>query len=224
MAITTFYMPETITPNSAKWAMHYWKLCNRAVERKLVDVFTENHHVYPKCMVGDNNITVELTAKEHYLAHQLLVKMYPNNNKLVFAAFCMTNGNCGRNPRVKMREYSWLKRKRADAARDALKGKPGKPHTEETKTRIRDTLKRTRPGGYVRSAEEIENMKIGLANSLKQKNKICYSPLGIKHSEETRLKMSISRKKLITPEYCKAQSERMKRIWAERSAGAASCP
>lgn len=53
---------------------------------------------------------VELTPEEHYVAHQLLVKIYPNNKGLIWAAILMTG-----HPTVKERTnnkiYGWLKRK-----------------------------------------------------------------------------------------------------------------
>jgi hypothetical protein len=52
---------------------------------------------------------VELTPEEHYVAHQLLVKMHPDVDALVFAANKMTVSSS----RVKRnnKRYGWLKRK-----------------------------------------------------------------------------------------------------------------
>ena len=72
--------------------------------------YTEKHHIIPKCIGGNDckNNLVMLTPEEHYLAHQLLVKIYPNNTKLVFAAKMMSVGHIGRR-RNKL--YGWLRRK-----------------------------------------------------------------------------------------------------------------
>ena len=62
----------------------------RSFEREL-DCYVEKHHVIPKCMGGDNksrNIAI-LTPEEHYVAHLLLVKIYPTNYQLVYAANMM---------------------------------------------------------------------------------------------------------------------------------------
>lgn len=43
--------------------------------------YTEKHHIIPRCLGGSDeqeNI-VKLTAREHYIAHLLLTKMFPNN-------------------------------------------------------------------------------------------------------------------------------------------------
>lgn len=40
--------------------------------------YTEIHHIIPRCLGGSNNKNnlIELTAKEHYIAHLLLTKIY----------------------------------------------------------------------------------------------------------------------------------------------------
>lgn len=92
--------------------MDYFKIYERLIDRarsRNIDDYYERHHVIPRCMGGndDPNNIVNLTPEEHYLAHQLLVKMYPSNAGLVSAASYM----CTR-PNNKM--YGWLKRKRAE--------------------------------------------------------------------------------------------------------------
>ena len=89
---------------------HYDLLVSRAKNR-LLETYTENHHIIPKCMGGTDvpNNLVRLTPEEHYIAHQLLVKIYPDNLKLIHAANMMTvsNNNHSRNNK----RYGWLKRK-----------------------------------------------------------------------------------------------------------------
>ena len=72
------------------YLMHYNQLINRAKTRVLSD-YCESHHIIPKCMNGsdDSHNLVNLTPEEHYLAHQLLMKIYPTNHKLVYAATMM---------------------------------------------------------------------------------------------------------------------------------------
>lgn len=43
--------------------------------------YLEKHHIIPRCMGGtdDKNNIVLLTGRAHYIAHLLLIKMYPNN-------------------------------------------------------------------------------------------------------------------------------------------------
>lgn len=70
----------------------YDDICKRGQERQLSkDVYTEKHHIVPKCMEGTNeksNLTV-LTAREHFLVHYILTRIYPDNVKLWYACFSM---------------------------------------------------------------------------------------------------------------------------------------
>lgn len=56
---------------------------SRSLSRS-VSGYYERHHIKPRCLGGadekDNMVT--LTAREHYIAHKLLCKMYPDNIKL----------------------------------------------------------------------------------------------------------------------------------------------
>ena len=58
----------------------------------------EKHHIIPRCMNGSNDDTnlCNLTPREHFIAHQLLTKMYPDNNDLAYAVLMMTTGHDGR--------------------------------------------------------------------------------------------------------------------------------
>ncbi len=90
---------------------HYEALIGRARSREIIG-YVERHHVVPKCMGGgdDKNNLVLLTPEEHFVAHQLLVKLHPENQKLVFAAWGMTQGKWRNN-----KKFGWLRRKRAEA-------------------------------------------------------------------------------------------------------------
>lgn len=134
----------------------YSNLILKSTNRQL-DEFTETHHIVPKCLGGENDKSnlVELTPEEHYLAHQLLVKIYPNNKKLAFAAHMMTVGHTGIRTN---KQYGWIKRKlsvlssgegnsmfgkKLSVERKKLSSQPGelnpfygKKHTKETKEKI----------------------------------------------------------------------------------------
>lgn len=90
------------------YTYHYNKLIQRAKHRKL-NSYYERHHIIPKCLNGsdDSNNIVNLTPEEHYIAHLLLIKMYPNNDKLIYAArmLTITTVNQKRNNKI----YGWLK-------------------------------------------------------------------------------------------------------------------
>jgi hypothetical protein len=138
---------------------HYNKLIERAANRTL-DNYFEKHHILPKCLGGNNKSEnlVKLTAEEHFVAHQLLVKIYPEQTKLAYAAKLMCIDKYGY--RVKNKHYGWLKRKEAKATSKLFKGvirperskewcekisnsKKGqsKPHTKESKAKISESNK-----------------------------------------------------------------------------------
>ena len=174
----------------------YIELMERSFERQLTG-YVEKHHVIPKCMGGDDqsrNLAI-LTPEEHYLAHLLLVKIYPKNNKLVFAANMM----CINRPNNK--KYGWIKRKHSKAQSESKKGKKpsletkqkmsesqkgnkyclGRKLSSETKQKMSEALK-----GKKRSLETIQKM-----SDANKGNKHC---LGYKHSPEAKQKISESKK------------------------------
>ena len=62
---------------------------------------------------------MKLTPEEHYVAHQLLVKIHPTNYKLVTAAFCMTFDKDGKRSNNKL--YGWLRREYSIAKSISMK-------------------------------------------------------------------------------------------------------
>lgn len=93
------------------YKQHYDLLIEQQQDR-LVKGYTERHHIIPRCMGGTDdadNIAI-LTPEEHYVAHQLLVKIYPGNGKLIYAMNMMTVGGEG-HQRSMNKRYGWVKRK-----------------------------------------------------------------------------------------------------------------
>ena len=62
------------------YKLHYDLLITRAGTRVLT-TYKEAHHIIPKCMGGTDDPTnlVDLTAREHYVAHILLAKIHGGN-------------------------------------------------------------------------------------------------------------------------------------------------
>jgi hypothetical protein len=123
----------------------YDSLITKARNRTMPGYY-EKHHVVPRCLGGDDcpaNL-VRLTPEEHFVAHQLLVKMYPNNSKLAFAAHLMTTHTT--NHRVSNKLYGWLRRKLSEAMKRNYLENPspevqqglfrGKSHSDESKELI----------------------------------------------------------------------------------------
>lgn len=98
---------------------HHDAIIDRARSRTLTGYY-ERHHIIPRCMGGsdDPDNIVALTPEEHYVVHQLLVKMHPGHKGLVFAAIQMSGGSKthGGN-RVGNKLYGWLKRRQSFVAK-----------------------------------------------------------------------------------------------------------
>ena len=99
---------------------HYAALITRSKVR-VIKGYSEKHHVLPRCMGGGDdveNIAI-LTAREHFVAHQLLLKLHHNVQGLVFAAHRMT---CDANgERVNNRKYKWLREKHSSAMSNVMR-------------------------------------------------------------------------------------------------------
>lgn len=95
----------------------YDNLINRAKTRSL-DQYTERHHIIPQCMGGSNDASnlVNLTPEEHYVAHQLLVKIHPNIHKLVYAAKMMTVST--KHVQRNNKTFGWIRRRFAELERN----------------------------------------------------------------------------------------------------------
>ena len=94
--------------------MNYQRIYDLLIDRarnRILDSYKERHHIIPRCVGGsdDPKNLVDLTAEEHYIAHQLLVRIYNNNHALVQAAVMMI---CNR-PSNKL--YGWLRRRHSKA-------------------------------------------------------------------------------------------------------------
>lgn len=151
---------------------HYSLLISRA-QARIIEGYVEKHHIIPKCIGGTDDLSnlVALTPEEHFLAHQLLVKMYPEEHRLLFAVHMMCNGNTKIRRNNKM--YGWLRKK----CNESLSLNKRKPRKKETKPRKKRTL------------SEEHKLKIGLAGK------------GRKHSEESKLKIGSKHKgKVLTEE------------------------
>lgn len=93
--------------------MNYQNIYNNIIQRgktRILAGYKEKHHIIPRCLGGtdDENNLVSLTPEEHYLCHLLLVKIHPNNIRLVRAAMFMVSSN--NNVQRNNKSYGWLKR------------------------------------------------------------------------------------------------------------------
>lgn len=161
--------------------MNYQKIYNNLIQRGInrileESVYSEKHHIIPRCMNGNNDKSniVKLTAKEHYLAHLLLYKIYPNNDKLAFAFFtmCSIKKDGKRDYKVSSRMFAEIKESCGKIV--GLRNK-GIPRSQEIRNKISKSNK-----GKPKSLDHIKS--------------IISSHLGIKQTEESKRKKSIALK------------------------------
>lgn len=167
---------------------HYDNLISRAIARK-VSGYCEIHHIVPRCMGGtdDANNLVKLTASEHFIAHLLLHRAYPNIEGLVVAVFLMSQ-----NRRYSNKQYARLRERYAEVRRIQMLGERntmfGKRHTEETRQKISKANT-----GKIRSTEHKEAIAIaqtGKIMSLSTRKLISDAHTGRLVSQSTKDKLS----------------------------------
>lgn len=114
-----------------KYAKWYTNLVNTRKIRIINDLeYYELHHIIPKCMGGTNNKEnlVKFTAREHYIAHLLLIKMCVNEShqrKMKFALQKMM-GNSS----------NWSNAQYETARKKNLEALIGRKFTEEHKRKL----------------------------------------------------------------------------------------
>lgn len=100
--------------------MNYKRIYESIIEnRKNHSIFgyVEEHHIIPRCLGGtdDKDNLVKLTAKEHFICHLLLTKMYPKGTNEYYKmchAFLMmlvNSKNHNGNRHISSRKYEVLK-------------------------------------------------------------------------------------------------------------------
>lgn len=168
-----------------KYTSCYNSIIDRAKTRFL-DGYHETHHIIPKSLGGDNHKDnlVKLTAREHFICHLLLTKMFEGDakNKMVHAAWAMATleNKFQKRYKITSKIYESLRIRYANLKSEALRGKPGRKHSEETKKKLSLAL-----AGKKRTPMS-EESKRKLSESMKGKN------VGKVRTEEQRVKQSLS--------------------------------
>lgn len=102
---------------------HYDRLIDKARFRTSIEGYTEIHHILPLSLGGtdDKCNLVKLTAREHFIAHLLLVKIYPLSYSMIKALnmMCCTGKGTDRSMN---RMYGWLKEKHSNMQSEKMSG------------------------------------------------------------------------------------------------------
>ena len=156
--------------------------------------YHERHHIIPKCIGGgneDNNL-IDLFAREHFIAHKLLAKENPSEEKLAHAwTFMCRIKKDNKVFQITPEEYE-------DAKLNYIKLIKGKPFSEEHRKKIGSANK-----GKIRTEEMRKRMSITNKRewSKESRQKLSKTISGENHplfgthpTEETRRKISQSNK------------------------------
>ena len=187
-----------------KYTRWYNSIIENARTRTLI-CYKESHHILPRSLGGtdDKDNLVDLTAREHFICHWLLVKMYTGQaqHKMIYALNGMKrNGkdNERYETAITSRVYEKLKVEFGRVHSETMKGRKahnkGKPMSEEQKAIIRATKaanpykytpeqiarRVAKQTGQTRSQETKDNISKSLKGKLK-------GPM----SEENKLRISI---------------------------------
>lgn len=141
--------------------------------------YGEVHHIVPKSEGGSDepDNLVKLTAREHYVAHLLLARIY-NDEKMWLAVLLMSSAR--KNYRVNSRMYA---KSKIEASKIISKRQLGRKHSIETRNKISQSNK----GKQISKQSRQKISKSLIGHIPWNKNKKSPSP-----SKETRCKMSIA--------------------------------
>ncbi len=165
-----------------KYTKLYYKITSNAKQR-ITDGYTELHHIIPQSMGGSNDKEnlVELTAREHFICHWLLIKMTEgeDRSKMLYALNGMKAENRYQqryHTKITARVYEKHRIEHAENHSKRMKGRiawnKGVPQTDEHREKNRQAALQRAP------------------KSEKTKEKWRQARLGYKHSEETKKKQS----------------------------------
>jgi len=131
-----------------KYTKWYNQITDRARNRTM-EGYTERHHIKPRSLSGTDDVDnlVELTAREHFICHWLLVKMTTGEDhyKMLNALRMMRAEKPGQQryeTAITSRVYESIKQEYAQLQSVLRSGKGngfyGKTHTEEARQAIRE--------------------------------------------------------------------------------------
>lgn len=112
-------------------------------------IYYEKHHIKPKCFGGgnDKNNLVLLTAKEHFIAHLLLVEMHEGKEKakMSFALFQMCRKNKVHGRLISAKQFEAAKLIMSKNCSGENGGFFGKTHSEEYKAKLKERMLKDNP-------------------------------------------------------------------------------
>lgn len=120
--------------------------------------YYERHHILPKSLFPNwktkKSNLVLLTAREHFIVHQLLIKIYPDSNemKCAFVPFQRPNADY----EITTEEYEQIKRYNAELMKNRMTGKKKSPESVIKSANTRRGTKRTEAAKKLMSEKQKE--------------------------------------------------------------------
>ncbi len=178
-----------------KYTKWYNNITENAKNRILSD-YTESHHIQPRSLGGSDDVTnlVDLTPREHFICHWLLVKMTSgkDHHRMLNALRMMRAENQNQErykTKITARVYESIKKEYSKLQSTQFRGKGngfyGKTHSDEARRRISEANTGRKPPQH-----EIDKLKQSL---LKRKEQ------GIKRAEYSE-EYKLERSKMYTSE------------------------
>lgn len=102
--------------------------------------YTENHHIIPKCLGGDNSKInkIRLSARAHFVCHKLLIRMVNGQAKYkMLEAVAIFSNNKKRKLKLNSRDISLIREANAIASKDRNKGNKHYLHRAPASTDLR---------------------------------------------------------------------------------------
>jgi hypothetical protein len=172
-----------------KYSALYYKITSNAKQR-ITEGYTELHHIIPQSMGGSNDKEnlVQLTAREHFICHWLLIKMTEgeDRSKMLYALNGMKAENRYQeryHTKITARVYEKYRIEHAENHSKRMKGRPA-----WNKGRILEGVE------LEEHRERTRNRKIDPAKQAIGQQKRVAKMIGTKQSEETKLKKSLALK------------------------------
>jgi hypothetical protein len=129
-----------------KYSKYYQAIVNNAKQQQRLKTngYYESHHIIPKSLGGSNKKEnlVLLTAREHFICHLLLVKMFTRKsnqyNKMLHAVILFKGSNDYQSRYMNSHLYESIKKDYSEIRRAATKGKS---LSKEHRSNISQSLK-----------------------------------------------------------------------------------
>lgn len=87
------FCKRDLLQEESRYIKYYNTIIQNRINNPIIESYKERHHIKPRCMGGSNDSSnlVNLTAREHYICHLLLCKIYDKNLALLSAFLRMSN-------------------------------------------------------------------------------------------------------------------------------------